>query len=87
MARTSPNRLPRPLPLPSRLTFTDLCGVFFLLPARLVAREDPERLPQLCALVAREAVDGRVGGEAVLALAEGLSSVGQRQPLPSKVDI
>ncbi|CAM9767583.1 unnamed protein product [Ectocarpus sp. 4 AP-2014] len=53
---------------------------------RLVAREDPDRLPQLCALVARQAIDGRVGGEAVLALAEGLSSVGQRHPLPSKVD-
>ncbi|CAM9720756.1 unnamed protein product [Ectocarpus sp. 6 AP-2014] len=50
----------------------------------LVAREDPDRLPQLCSVVARQAVDGRVGGEAVLALAEGLSSVGQRQPLPSK---
>ncbi|CAN0345817.1 unnamed protein product [Ectocarpus sp. 12 AP-2014] len=51
---------------------------------RRAPREDPDRLPQLCALVARQAVDGRVGGEAVLALAEGLSSVGQRQPLPSK---
>ncbi|CAN0162492.1 unnamed protein product, partial [Ectocarpus sp. 13 AM-2016] len=34
---------------------------------RRAPREDPDRLPQLCALVARQAVDGRVGGEAVLA--------------------
>ncbi|CAM9538538.1 unnamed protein product, partial [Hapterophycus canaliculatus] len=44
----------------------------------LVERTDAGRLPQLCALIAKEAHAG-TDGEALLALAEGLSSVGRRQ--------
>ncbi|CAM9884361.1 unnamed protein product [Pylaiella littoralis] len=41
--------------------------------ARLLAKTNPSRLPRLCALIVEEAEKGRVGGEALLALAEALS--------------
>eukprot|EP00752_Nemacystus_decipiens_P009138 g8162.t1 len=50
--------------------------------ARLLSKTNPDRLPKLCALIAAEARDGRVGGEALLALAEALTWMGR--PLPLK---
>lgn len=55
----------------------------FLLTLRLLAKTNPDRLPQLCALIVAEAREGKVGGEALLALAEALTWVGR--PLPLKV--
>lgn len=55
----------------------------FTLTLRLLSKTNPDRLPQLCALIVAGARDGTLGGEALLALAEALTWVGR--PLPLKV--
>lgn len=50
---------------------------------RLLSKTNPDRLPQLCALIVAGAREGSLGGEALLALAEALTWVGR--PLPVKV--
>lgn len=52
-------------------------------PPRLSAKVDPTKLPRLCSFMIERAKEGRVDGQGLLALAEGLLSMG-RQPFPSR---